>query len=59
MQDRLAELWRISRTALAATQYTRFDRLQYVTNEYCREFPDAKRKTVWLAIDIMTRGYGN
>ena len=56
-QDRLSELWRISRTALSETVPSRFDRLQYVVREYMREEPTSKRKQVYLDIDSLTRGY--
>lgn len=55
MNDRLSELWRISRTALADRPYTRHDRLQYVTREYLRENPSASRKQVYLSADMATR----
>jgi hypothetical protein len=57
--NRLLELWRISRTALSNSFPARFDRLQYVVREYTFENPTAKRKQVYLDIDSLTAGYGN
>lgn len=57
MNERLLELWRISRIALDTP--SRFDRLQYVVREYLRENPNESRKQVYLTIDSATRGYGH
>jgi hypothetical protein len=55
MHSRLIEIWHLSQTALAGKPFNRYDRLQYVTAEYMRENPHAKRKQVWLEADVATR----
>lgn len=55
LEERIIELWHISRTALAGSDTSRYARMCYIKNELIRSYPelikDMSGKRLWLTIE--------
>jgi hypothetical protein len=55
-RQELTSLWH---TARIAGTVSRYDRLQYVTRQYCKTHSEVPSLPVYKEIDNLTRGYGH
>lgn len=53
--NEVINLWHTSRVALAGTKYGRYERLQWVTGEFVKKYPEYSRGAAYKDIDGITR----
>lgn len=58
-EQELMDLWRTSKTALSGMSAipTRYERLQWASNEMVKAHPDQPKKVCYVTLDNLTRGY--